>query len=103
MMCSVMNSRGSKIRMAGKAPSSHLQSVPSSNKSSAANSALNDNGNKNMYICTFACNTIYVIFYLLLLESQPNKLFKLYQLIQSNFLHIFFKHNKCSLTFESNL
>merc|ERR1711936_55122 len=42
-MCSVMSSRGSKIRMAGKAPSSHIQSVPSSNKSSAANSALNDN------------------------------------------------------------
>ena len=63
MMCSVMNSRGSKIRMAGKAPSSHLPSVPSSNKSSAANSALNDNGNKNMYICTFAFDIIYVNIY----------------------------------------
>lgn len=49
--------------MAGKAPSSHLPSVPSSNKSSAANSALNDNGNKNMYICTFAFDIIYVNIY----------------------------------------
>ena len=31
----------------------------------------------------------YMIFYLILLESQPNKIFKLYQLTQSNFPHIF--------------
>ena len=67
MMCSVMNSRGSKIRMAGKAPSSHLQSVPSSNKSSAANSALNENGNKIYKNFTFSYDTIYVICDILLI------------------------------------
>ena len=30
-----------------------------------------------------------MIFYLLLLESQPDKTFKLYQLTQSNYPHIF--------------